>query len=361
MVLLVVLLPVLFVLATYAINIAYVEAVNAEVQIVADAAVQAAGREYVQTQDPAKALIAAQAAASRNPVSGNVIPIQASDLEFGVSVRSSLATGYSFTAVGAGEEGNAVRLTTNALHNAGTPVISPVFPTMGSSMEIRPLRTAISTQSTMDVSLVIDRSGSMAYASDEEPDPDNNPAAAPPGWQFGDAVPPNSRWLDLVASAEAFCQYLNDSPQQEQLSLSTYSHTFSTNTKLTYTYGDVMNALGGISAGFNGGSTDIGSGILEGLAALKDPALERPYAVKVMVVLTDGRHNTGTSPEYAASQLASNGGTLFTITFSDGADQARMKSIAENCGGAHFHATDAAQLTQAFEEIAKRLPSLMTL
>lgn len=360
-VLLAILIPVLFGLASYAINIAYIEAVQADVQVTTDVAVRAAGRKFIRTGDRNEALLAAREAATRNPISGNVIPFELVDLEFGRSLRTSSESRYSFSPVVDGAEANAVRLTTKSLNGAVTPVFAPLFPTLGVDVEIRPKRTAISTQSTMDVALVIDRSGSMAFASNEAALPGVNPAAAPPGWAFGDPVPPNSRWLDLVASVQVFTQQLSDSPQQEQIALSTYSDVTSTDQVLTVQYDGISNALNSISATFDGGGTGIGNGMLEGLGALNDTNVNRDYAVKVMVLLTDGIHYEGTSPEWAADQLRNSGVTLFTVTFSDEAEQGRMSSLAQSSGGEHFHATDAAQLAVAFKEIAKRLPSLITL
>lgn len=360
LVLLAILIPVLFGLASYAINIAYIEAVQADVQVTTDVAVRAAGQEFIRTGDRYSALVAAREAATRNPISGKVVPLELSDLEFGTSLRTSSGSRYDFSPVIDGVEANAVRLTTKSLNGATTPVFAPLFPTLGVDIEIRPKRTAISTQSTMDVALVIDRSGSMAYAANETAVVDVNPAAAPPGWVFGDPVPPNSRWLDLVASVQVFTQQLSDSPQQEKVALSTYSDVTSTDQVLTFGYDGISNALNSISATFDGGGTGIGNGMLEGLGALNDTSVNRDYAVKVMVLLTDGIHYVGTSPEWAANQLRNNGVTLFTVTFSDEAEQGRMSNLAQTCGGEHFHASDAAQLAVAFQEIAKRLPSLLT-
>ncbi|MFG0267817.1 MAG: VWA domain-containing protein [Rhodopirellula sp. JB055] len=360
-VLLVIMLPVLLILAAYSINIAYVEAVTADSQVVTDAAVCAAGRMYVQTGDKNAALEAAREAAARNPVAGQVVPINMGDLEFGVSVRESLDEGYSFEPLTEGSEmGNAVRLTTLSLANAPDAVFSPLFPTLGTHLEIRPQRVAVSTQSTMDVSLVIDRSGSMAYASDETPDPYVNPAAAPPGWAYGQPVPPNSRWLDLVASVNAFNGFLESSPQSEKLCLATYATEASRDCELTHSYTEIASQLDSVSYQFDGGGTSIGYGLQSGLSALTDAAHARPYAVRTMVLLTDGHHNTGMSPESMTWALKNSGVTLFTITFSQDADQSRMANLATACGGEHFHATDASQLQSAFEQIAKKLPSLMT-
>jgi len=359
-VLLAVLLPVLLILSAYAINIAYIEAATAEVQIVVDAAAQAAGRAYIRTGDQAAALAAAQQCAARNPVSGQVVPFTADDLEFGSSQRESLESSYVFTPLPNNSLGNAVRVTSRSLQTADPPLLTPIFPSLGTGLAIRPLRTAVSTQGTLDVALVLDRSGSMAYASDEDSNTFAMPAHAPAGWQFGDPVPPMARWLDTVVAVDSFLRVLEQTPQLERLSLSTYATDSSTNALLTDQYSDVTAGMHAISQSFQEGGTAIGQGMMEGLAALTDTERSRPYAIRAMVLMTDGQHNSGRSPEAAAWRLRQNGVTLFTVTFSDFADQNRMRRVAHSCGGEHFHATDAVQLQTAFEEIANRFPSLLT-
>lgn len=359
---LVILLPILFMLAAFAINIAYIEMIDSEAQITADACAKAAGRAYMIEGTADAALDAARDAATRNTIAGQVIPIDMGDLEFGTSLRASENQTYAFTKLPAGNVlgGNAVRLTTRSLDATNGSVISPVFPTMGVTFGISPLKTATSTQSTMDVALVIDRSGSMAWASHEVAGVPMPPPSAPPTWDFGQPIPPNSRWLDTVASAGQFIAYLESSPQPELLSLSTFATDSRTDAMLTDQYGDVTNALNAISANYEGGSTSLGLALAEGLGALTDPARSRPFAVKVMVLLTDGNQTSGTSPWSTIGGLKSNGVILFTITFSDEANQGLMSNLANQCGGEHFHAVDAASLNDAFDEISKRLPALLT-
>ncbi len=358
MVMLAILFPVLFGLAAFAINVAYIEAVNSDVQITVDAAARAAGREYVNTGSRDAALIAAQEAANLNPVSGQVLSLTADDLEFGVSRRDSVNQKYGFVSVASG--GNAVRVSTNSLSEGNGNAIPELFPFFGSTFEIRPLRTATSTQATIDVSLVIDRSGSMAFASDEVTDPYNPPVSAPAGWVYGDPCPPLARWRDLVGAVEVFNQQLILSPQNEQLSLSTYNTTSRTDVQLSYDYSLTIDALDAITANFEGGGTGIGIGLAEGIGAITDTTLSRPYATKVIVLMTDGIHNFGESPTSVASNAAANGITVFTVTFSDEADQTLMQDVASYTGGQHFHAADATQLEDAFREISRKLPSLLT-
>ena len=330
---------------------------STEVQIATDAAVKAATRTYISTVNQNAALTAARDAASRNPVSGVVIPINASDLEFGISSRASMTSEYAFTPAAIG---NSVRLTTKSLANNSTPLIQPIFPLFGSLVEVRPLKTATSTQLAIDISLVVDRSGSMAFAANETTLSGGMPAAAPPGWAFGNPVPPNSRWLDLVAAINTFVAELSYSPDLEKVSLSSYSDNVSTENSLTTIYGSLFTSLNTISAGNVQGATNIGDGMLQGLTPLINPMNARPFASKVMIVMTDGIHNTGTSPLDAVPFVVDEGVKVFTVTFSDEANQVDMQTVATMGGGEHFHAVNATQLQAAFRTIAKRLPTLLT-
>ena len=357
MILVVILLPALFALSALAINLAYIESANTEIQVAADAAVRSAGRTYAQTGDENQALLAAQEAAARNPIGEFVLPITAMDLDFGTSVRNSPTDPYTFTPTGSG---NAVRLVTRTLSSGNGPTLETIFPFFGSGFTIRTERTAVSTQGVIDIALIVDRSGSMAYAADEIAAYPPAPLAAQAGWDFGDPVPPNARWLDLIASVQVFINELENSPQEDFLSLSVYNTQSASPQKLTSQYSDIINKLGQISAQFDAGGTNIGQGIYEGLAAVTNENDSRPHASKVIILMTDGVHNYGTNPLSAANSVADAGVVLFTITFSDEADQATMQQVAEKCGGEHFHAVTAVQLQQAFQEIGRSLPTLLT-
>lgn len=355
-----VLLPVVLILAAYAINTAHIELTVTQVQIATDSAARSAALAYIQTADRTAALTAARLAADRNRVGDASMPIAMADLEFGLSARQSLAQPYTFVALtNPNAVGNAVRVTTRTVAASAPASMQPTFPLMGNTMRVAPLRTATSTQATMDLVVVIDRSGSMAYASDEDGD-QPGPPRSNPGFVPGDPVPPGSRWLDTVAAMGLFLDHLRSSPQLEKVALSTYSLDSTTDTPLTFNYDDIETALIDRSARFDGQGTAIGRGMLEGLAAVGDPALSRPFAIPVMVLLTDGRQNWDVSPESIADQLRTAGVTLFTITFSDEADIPRMDALARRCGGENFHADNAAGLRAAFDDIARSLPSLLT-
>lgn len=357
MVLIVILLPALFALAAFAVNVAYMESVNTEIQVATDAGARAAGRTYAVTGDQAKAVSAAQDAVKRNPIGSYVVPITAADLEFGISTRASESDTYTFTPA---KEGNAVRLATNTLASGKGSAIQTFFPFLTNNFALRPLKSAVSTQGVIDIALVVDRSGSMAYSSTETANYPPAPAAAPPGWDFGDPVPPQARWLDLIAAVQVFNNELNRTPQEELLSLVMYDHKSDFAVPLTDNYRRVTRRLAQESASFAAGGTNIGIGIYTAEWALLRSGQARNHAAKVSVVMTDGVHNYRHDPVHAAKKSAENGIMVFTVTFSDEADQALMKRVADQGGGQHFHAVTAAQLRAAFQDIARQLPTLLT-
>lgn len=322
LVLVTILLPVLFILAGFAINISYLQLIQTETQIAADAAVTAAGKVFAITGDQDLAIAAANEVAARNPIGTKILPLQSADFEFGISTRASLNVPYVFTEA---SSGNAVRLTTHSLAAGVGGEIVPVFPLFGSIMKIRPTRTSTCTQLDLDIGLVIDRSGSMAYSSDEISAYPPAPSSAPADWEFGDPVPPNARWLDAIAAVQVFISQLQSSPQNEQLSLSVYNHNVSTAQPLTTNYSSIISQLTSISTNFVAGGTNIGDGILEGVGAVGDSSRARPWATPVLIVLTDGIHNYGTSPKFAAGEAKKQKVVVFTLTFSDEAEQSPRK------------------------------------
>jgi hypothetical protein len=86
----------------------------------------------------------------------------------------------------------------------------------------------------------------------------------------------------------------------------------------------------------------------------------RPFAVKTIILMTDGIHNLGPEPVLSAREAAAQDIVIHTITFSSDADIPRMQEVAAATGGKHFHAPDAAELVKIFKEIAATLPVLLT-
>ena len=79
----------------------------------------------------------------------------------------------------------------------------------------------------------------------------------------------------------------------------------------------------------------------------------------MIILLTDGVENTGRDSTEAAADAQAADVTIHTITFSNGADQAKMQQVAEIAGGEHLHAPDETSLRAAFLRIARGIPSVL--
>jgi hypothetical protein len=104
--------------------------------------------------------------------------------------------------------------------------------------------------------------------------------------------------------------------------------------------------------------TAIGRGMQTGLTTFSDPGA-RPFALRAMVVMTDGIHNTGVTPLSVVPSVTNQNVVIHTITFSSGANQNAMRQVATQGGGIHVHANNNTQLGEAFRLIARQLAVLL--
>ena len=351
------LLPVTIILAGFAINLAYMELNRTELYIATDAAARASGREFALTGDFAAAKAKAREAAGRNKVAGVGLQLADSDIVFGESIRASVVEKYTFNP--SGTSPNAVRIFGRRDQGSVNGPIGLLMPNIFSVNSFQAVQEARSTLVEVDIALVLDRSGSMAYSADEIAVHPPIPAAAPAGWQFGDPVPPDSRWLDVVAATDVFLDELVLSPASELVSLCTYNDTRTTDQTLTYDYQSVLAATNPYTLSFQSGKTNIAEGITAGVNSLSS-GLSRPWATKVVVILTDGLQTAPGDPVAAAHSAVAQGVMIFTVTFSAEAGQATMQQVAEIGMGKQFHASNSSDLEAVFSNIAKSLPTLLT-
>jgi hypothetical protein len=90
-------------------------------------------------------------------------------------------------------------------------------------------------------------------------------------------------------------------------------------------------AIGGLAAG---GQTSIGGGLREGLDDIL--AAGPRAATQVVVLLTDGLHNSGESPAAVLPDLVANGVRVYTIGIGASIDTTLLQTIATTTGGTFY-------------------------
>jgi len=354
-----ILLPITLMFSAFAVNIAYLELNRTEMFICADAVTRATGRDFAISGDKTNAMKLGRQAAALNTVNGQAMQLADSDFVFGEASRPDLTKRYTFDP--AGTFPNAVEVTlrkTSLSSNGSLAMTLPMI--FGGVSSIEATKTSRSNPLEADIAIVLDRSGSMAYAADEVAD-GSTPKSAPTGWVFGQAAPSKSRWRDAVASVNVFLTEIDKTPMKELVSLSTYNTDAGTDVGLTVDKNSILTAMDKYTTNFYAGGTNITSGLDVGRQTLLSSA-SRPYAAKVMVILTDGINNVGTKTQLidAANLAKSKNIIIYTVTFSNEADKATMAQIAAIGLGKYAHATSSAELQNIFKDIAKGLPLLLT-
>ena len=177
-ILMVLLLPVAVLISAIAINLAYIELSRTEMVIATDAAARAAGRDLITTDSTTTAQNRAKQLALLNTVAGRGLRLSSSDIQFGTSTR---VPGGRYNFSPSFLTPNAVRIASHRDNLNADGKIPLLMPSVLGTRSIATSQDAISTQMEVDVGLVIDRSGSMAYAANEVNGLLPVPALAPPG------------------------------------------------------------------------------------------------------------------------------------------------------------------------------------
>jgi len=119
---------------------------------------------------------------------------------------------------------------------------------------------------------------------------------------------------------------------------------------VTYEKEIVSEMIGYLSHGMAGQNTAIGEGIAMSVRALQDSKAKS----KVIILLTDGEHNSGAiSPKEAVGLVQKNNIKLYTIGIGKKGefDNALLAQLARDGGGKFFTASDEKELQGVYDEI----------
>lgn len=325
LVLIAVMLFMFLITMAFSIDVAQMHLARTELRTASDAAAGAAATTLASTQDRGAAITRGQQIAAANRVNGSPLLLDAGDFDFGRSERQANGK-FQFTAGSA--PFNGVRVDGRRTTGSRSGAIPLLFGNVTGTDIFEPEVSATSTFLERDITLVVDRSGSMS----------------------------GPKFADLVSAINVFIGVLDTTPVEEQVGLASYNDFASEDAQMTDQLVEISEAMTRLRTG---GFTSISRGMQAGRNIVING---RPpeFVERTMIVMTDGRHNRGIEPRVVARVLAGDEVTIHTITFGAGADIARMREIADIGGGRHFHALTGADLIDAYREIALTLGTLLT-
>lgn len=351
-----VLLPILLVILGFAVDYAYMQKTRNEARVIADLGAKAAADTLARTGgDVSAAIASARLVATNNRVAGSTLNLTNEQIIFGRAVKQSDGT----FAINDGQTPfNSV--TVRAERATGTPD-GPgklFFGQLYGSPTFEVMQQSSSSFRDVEVILVLDRSGSMKYdiaGTLPEAEKLRRNCLTPE---------PTSRWVALDRAVSAFLHELDATQVSERVGLVTFASNgsrscnggslsvteSSLDSSLTRDLDSIRSEMRRYNSTVWFGGTNIRAGINTARGHFASNG--SPNVEKIIVCLTDGVHNVGDGPMEEATFCKSAEIKIHTITFSDSADEARMLAIANETGGEHFHAPDAATLNRVFKRLA---------
>ena len=321
-----VVIVILFVAAALSIDIARIHVTRSELRTATDAAARAAMEALGREQSQEAALAAALATAKANEVAGEPLTLDPNNILFGTANEEGDG---SFSFAESTGPVNSVRVIGARTSGAPDGAVGLLFGPMFGVTEFNPVQSAVATRTDRDIALVLDVSGSMN--------------------DFG-------RFNALQNALDFFLLELENSPQTEHVSLTVYS-TFSR--KVVEMTSDLNLIRTEFAKESPGGRTGTGRGLQTGLDSILTDPNSREFALKSIVVMTDGRWNEGIIPTDIAEDCVVENVRVHTITFSQGANKKLMEDVAEIANGVHLHADTDEQLIEVFRTIARQLLVLL--
>ncbi len=364
------LLAAVTVVCGYCINLAYMELVRTEQRLATDAAAKAASVTLGKTQSSTQAQSKAIQIAALHKVAGRPFTLTSNELTFGVCDRGN-NNALTFTPGPRGNLLNAVRVDSSLDNLPSGGAKMAAFPAMFQPRTFSPHLRAIASRVDLDVCVVLDRSGSMAW------DLSNTPWSYPGTLSGGSSIqnyfePPHatlSRWAALTNSMDIFLDIVEANPFDIHVGMASYSSNFtfgvyesvvaSVDQKLTSNYTLIRDKISAYGTKPLIGNTNIAAGMREGITILTDTATTRTTACKTMILVTDGVLTQGDDPVGLATLALQSNIRVHTIAFSAQADQTLMQNIASAGGGNFYYAPNESALNSTFRQIAETLPAML--
>ena len=353
-----------------AVDLALVEAARTDIRIVADLSAQAASIEFTETGSISDAKARAQDLASRNQVVGSDFALELGDIQAGHSDRQ-INDKYIFN--DGGTPTNSFKVNARLDADSVNGSLQTLFPNVHHRSSVDLAQTSTVTEIYLDIVIVLDRSGSMAFdlSGTDWQYPDGQ------SWTYNYFLPPQpeSRWASLENAIQVFLEEMGRKEKKERVALVSYSSNYSTysshygqyyyanevdtNANFTENYDEILNATYAIGNSEIVGGTAISAGIDRARTLLANSE-QASYSEKIIVLMTDGQWNTGYNPVNAAVSAADEDIIIHTISFGPGSNYSVMRDVADATGGDSYNAASDTELKNAFREIARSIGLSLT-
>ena len=184
-----------------------------------------------------------------------------------------------------------------------------------------------------DIVLSIDASGSMNSS----------------GFDYDDEVSEGKR-LNRFEITKLIAKDFISSRVNDNIGIVLYGDFSFIASPITYEKAIVIDMLGYLTQGMAGQNTAIGESIAMSIRAFKHSKAK----TKIVVLLSDGEHNSGSvSPKDAVKTAKEKNIKIYTIAMGNKgeADETLLAKIAEDTDGEFFSATNAKELKKVYEKI----------
>lgn len=358
----------------FAVDVSYMHTLRAELRLASDAAARSGTETLRRTQSPDQAVAKAIEIAAMNKVGGNPVKLTTDDVQLG---QTEYQPDGSWKFVQGKLPTQALRV--NVRFGKGTPnaAIPLFFGKFWGIQSVASKSESIAAHFEQDIVLSLDRSHSMAFDMSGVdwvyPKETLKKKKDPYTLRPGEAT---SRWAALQRAVDAFTSEVSNLNAKPQVSLVTWASTTSIKggenlpvyftspeidilESFTTNYDNISNKARGKGGKAMVGGTNMSAGMYAAINQFND-SKARPLAIKTMILMTDGQWNMGTNPVTVAREAAAKGIKIHTVTFLEGTDSTEMAEVARVTGGTHFHAATEEELQQAFIDLARMLPVVLT-
>jgi len=317
---------VIFVAVTFAVDIARMHLTRSELRTATDAAARAGVEALARADNAEFATDAALAIARENLVAGIGLNLDPENVIFG---NASQGPDGRFTFTEGGDVVNSVRVIGERTSDSPDGPVSLLFGPLLGTDTFSPVAASTAVRLDRDIALVLDRSGSMAQ---------------------------EGRFEALQNGVDVFLIQMEESVPDEHISLTVYDTFPEKLVDLTENLPLIRESFADVTPS---GFTGIGRALEFGIDSIQNDAGARgSFALKSVVLMTDGRQNRGVDPLVVAQRARDLQIIVHTITFSEGANQDLMADVADTTGGLHIHADTDEQLLEAFDTIARTIQVL---